>query len=488
VAYKLRAVVPGATTELGTTVTGSQASATLGNVTEVLVGPNADVTKIAIGHVSVQYAVIALLQVSRALAAHDTEMGVDRFIRLANEQAMGALPEYTEGNDHWGFESGTQSWVATNGALTNPTTSVIGHVGAGAGEMNPDVAFWAWPPEGSHSLLLTCNGVGAPIARSPGGLSGQPVSVGDIVTAHVDIYVPVGLTGNIRAQINWYDNTGATLSTKSGTGLATSNGTIATIKVKGFAPASSAFFSAQVSSDATEPNARLIYIDNARVHPQMGVQVRKAYKELLEEIKDLDQGIMKEAKALWGMGYRTRLRMLNQTPAITLDYTKSEIVPPLTPTVDDAMIKNDVTVKRHKGSSVRITATSGGLGSNIVGNYKKKIKIAATDDAQLAAHAAQLLAFSTSLDERYPTISVELARAGKAGASLAPLMSAVAAVDIGDYVKIINLPFWFPNTTVKQLVIGYNEVIDGDNQLWNITWNCVPEGPFEITATAIRRW
>jgi hypothetical protein len=152
------------------------------------------------------------------------------------------------------------------------------------------------------------------------------------------------------------------------------------------------------------------------------------------------------------------------------------------------MIKNDVTVKRHKGSSVRITATSGGLGSNLVGTYKKKIKIAATDDAQLAAHAAQLLAFSTSLDERYPTISVELARAGKAGASLAPLMSAVAAVDIGDYVKIINLPFWFPNQTVKQLVIGYNEVIDGDNQLWTITWNCVPEGPFEVTATAIRRW
>jgi hypothetical protein len=137
---------------------------------------------------------------------------------------------------------------------------------------------------------------------------------------------------------------------------------------------------------------------------------------------------------------------------------------------------------------VRITATSGGLGSNIVGTYKKKIKIAATDDAQLAAHAAQLLAFGTSLDERYPAITVELARAGVTGASLAPLMSAVAAVDIGDYVKIINLPFWFPNTTVKQVVIGYNEVIDGEARLWTITWNCMPESPFEITASAIRRW
>jgi hypothetical protein len=335
---------------------------------------------------------------------------------------------------------------------------------------------------------MTCNGSGAPVWRSPGGLSGQPVSKGDIVTAHMDIYVPAALAGNIRGQINWYDNTGATLSTTTGPGLATSNGTIATIKVKGTAPGSTAFFSVQASSDATEANLTKIYTDNVRVHPQLGVQVRKAYKELLEEIKDLDQGIMKEAKALWGMGYRTRLRMLNQSAAVTLDYTRSEIVPPLTPVVDDAQIKNDVTVKRHKGSSVRITATSGGLGSNIVGTYKKKVKIAATDDAQLAAHAAQLLAFGTSLDERYPAITVELARAGVAGASLAPLMSAVAAVDIGDYVKIINLPFWFPNQTVKQVVIGYNEVIDGEAKLWTITWACMPESPFEVTASAVRRW
>jgi hypothetical protein len=50
------------------------------------------------------------------------------------------------------------------------------------------------------------------------------------------------------------------------------------------------------------------------------------------------------------------------------------------------------------------------------------------------------------------------------------------------------LPFWFPNQTVKQVVIGYNEVIDGAANLWTITWNCMPESPFEVTATAVRRW
>jgi hypothetical protein len=67
-------------------------------------------------------------------------------------------------------------------------------------------------------------------------------------------------------------------------------------------------------------------------------------------------------------------------------------------------------------------------------------------------------------------------------------MSAVAGVDIGDFVKVTNVPFFYPSSPVKQLVIGYTETIDLDNHTWVIAWNCVPESPWEISAASIRRW
>ena len=59
-------------------------------------------------------------------------------------------------------------------------------------------------------------------------------------------------------------------------------------------------------------------------------------------------------------------------------------------------------------------------------------------------------------------------------------------------IQITNLPFFFPAATAKQLVIGYTEIIHQyprDNEpAWTITWNCVPEAPWEVVATATRRW
>ena len=222
----------------------------------------------------------------------------------------------------------------------------------------------------------------------------------------------------------------------------------------------------------------------------MGPQTRKKYHEFLEEIEDLDQGIMKEAKTLWGLAYRTRIRLINQSPAVTLDYAQGMISPPLAPVVDDRKLKNDITVHRHKGSKVQVTLNSGGMsileppqGS---GRYKKTLKAVAAADEQLAALAAHLLLLGTVSDERYPTITVDLARAGITGNPLAPLMSAVAGIEIGDMVQINNLPFWYPSTTVKQLVLGYTETLGPYD--WTVTWNCTPYTPYIQVTTNLRRW
>jgi hypothetical protein len=460
---------------------GTVTTATMGSVSQVIVAPNGDITKTAIGHISVQYALIPLWKVSRALHGHHTESGIDRFIRLAKEQAMGHLEEYNEGSDHWGFEAGTQSWVAVNGALTNPTTTFT------------DTGGDTWPTVGTHSLLLTCNGSANPSAQSPAGTSAQPCLPGDVVSVSADVYNPVQIN-NVFIGLRFYNAAGTFLSESDQTDYNLPVNEIHSRRISGAlgqAPPSTAFVAVIIGCHSTPANTTKLYIDHVHIHPAMGPQTRKQYKDFLEEIQDLDQGLMKEAKELWGMKYRTRIRLINQAAAVTLDYAQGMISPPLAPVVDTRNLKNDITVHRHKGSKVQVTLNAGGM--SIIepsgggsGRFKKRLKAVAAADEQLAALAAHLLLVGTSSDERYPTITVNLARAGITGNALAPLMSAVAGVEIGDLVQINNLPFWYPSTTAKQMVVGYTETLNAYE--WTCTFNCVPYTPYIQVTTSLRRW
>jgi hypothetical protein len=222
----------------------------------------------------------------------------------------------------------------------------------------------------------------------------------------------------------------------------------------------------------------------------MGPQTRKDYHQFLQEIEDLDQGILKEARELWGMKYRTRIRLINQAAAVTLDYSAGTVSPPLTPVVDDKNTKNDITVHRHKGSKIRVTSTTGGMSvlepPAGTGRHKRQLRVAAHEDEQLAALASHLLLLGTASDERYPTVTVNLARAGILNNAVAPLMSAIAAVEIGDRIKVTNLPFWYPSATVDQMVIGYTETLNAYE--WTITWNGTPFSPYVQVTSALRRW
>src|SRR5258707_781995 len=219
----------------------------------------------------------------------------------------------------------------------------------------------------------------------------------------------------------------------------------------------------------------------------MGVQTRKEYAAFLREIKALDQGILKESKILFGLGYRTRLALINRPAAVTLDYSAGTLSPPLAPVVDDHLTATQVTVKRARGSKVT-TAHAPQPGGPML---TTKV-YAAQADAQLAALAAHLLNLGTDLSERYPTVTVIMDRASLAGNALAPLMSAVAGVEEGDRIVLSNLPFWMPSATASQLVIGYDEHISPvpwqGSPAWVITWNCVPEAPWQVAAADLRRW
>lgn len=472
VAWAFSAIQPGAPGVVAK-FSGTVTTAVMGNVSEVLVAPSADVTKTAIGHVSVQYALIPLWKVSQAINGNVTELSIDRFIRLANEQALANIVEYKETFDHWGFETGTQSWTAAGASLTQSAVTAPG-----------------WPTEGTHSLLLTAAGSGTAFASSPSGTAGQQVSPGDLVSAAADVYSTTALAA-VQLSINWFNSTGSPLTPgAAGVSRSTSGGDVVTVQAAGVAPAGAATCNITVGDGEVLGAGILIYVDHVRVSPQMGPQSAKAYRAFLEEIQVLDQGILKEAKNLFGLKYRTRLALINQTPSVTLDYAQSMISPPLAPVIDDKTVVNNITVSRVKGSKVTVSLINGVLSTQEpplgVGQYKKNIEAVAADDAQLLALASHLLNLGTVTNERYPTITVNLARCGIKSNALAPLMSVVAGVEVGDFVQIVNLPFWFPSQTAKQLVIGYTEVLSA--YTWTITWNCVAESPWEISTGALRRW
>ena len=551
VAWKLTAIKPGSSSVV-TTASGTATTATIGNVTEVFAAPNADITKTAMGHISVQYALIDVTKVSAALHGHHTEMGIDRFIRLANEQALDNAVEFNETADHWGFRSGTQSWGGTNGAVTQSTvfsssqdsdssgvwsftvsgtpafsnyfilttaqsasvspgdrvtistypaqTFIVTNLSAPFGgfvnvNFAPDaiapVAASAVASSGAHSLLLTANGAGNPFAFSPSGTSGIPVNPGDIVSVACEVFAPVSLP-NAYIGVKFFNAAGTGLTETDSADVVLAANTETTLKATATADATAAFFNIHVGDHNTDANNTLLYLDN--VHPRMGAQTRKEYHKFLEEIEDLDQGILKEARSFHGLKYATRISLFAQNPALILDYAAQVLSPPLAPVLDLKKTKNDITVRRHKGATHR--RSQGGTGTPMntaeppagVGRWRKQLKVIAEIDAQIKILADHLLNLGTVTDERYPTITVDLRRAHLTGNTVANIMSAVAGIEIGQMIRIINLPFFYPQATAQCLVTGYSEVIGVRN--WQITFSTVPYAAYVQVAgiPVIRLW
>jgi hypothetical protein len=485
IAYSISAIQPGAHGVVDR-ATGTVASATMGSVSQVVVAPNGDITKTAMGHFSIQYALIPLWKVSRALDGHHIETGINRFRRLANEQVMGHIEEYSEGNDHFSFEAGVQGWTVTNGALTTPTTTFT------------DVGGDTWPTHGTHSLLLTANGAGQPRTISPTGTGGGNIVAGDTLSTSIDYYSNVSIT-NAYIGIAWYNGAGTFLSEVDTPDFTIGANEIHTFTLHGsdsLAPPGSAFYALVAGAHSTLANGTKIYIDHAHTNPHMGPQTHKHLLDLHKEISELEQGIMREAKTLWGLAYRTRMRLINQTASVTLNHSAGYIAPDLVPSFDHLQLWNNIIVHRHKGNKVEVALLNGAM--SILeppqghGRSKKTHKAIASADEQLAALASHLLLIGTSSDgtakdtERYSPIRINMALAGFTGNGLAPLMSAIAGVEIGDMVQLSNLPFWFPASTAKQLVIGYTETINTFN--WIIEWNCVPYAPYVQVITNIRKW
>lgn len=224
---------------------------------------------------------------------------------------------------------------------------------------------------------------------------------------------------------------------------------------------------------------------------QMGVQRLATLLELVRECEAVDGGILCEGRAFLGFRYRDRASLLNQMPALTLDYPAGDgLVTPLNPDDDDQKVRNDRTVARTGGSSSRAELLEGTLSVQAppdgVGRYDDSTSLNLHDDDQPFHIAGWLLHLGTWDATRYPVVKILLHAATH-------LIEDAAAVDVGDRMQITSPPAWLPPDTIDLHVQGYTETLS--NFEWTLEYNCAPAGAWDVawlgdddTATARREF
>jgi hypothetical protein len=222
-----------------------------------------------------------------------------------------------------------------------------------------------------------------------------------------------------------------------------------------------------VPSDAT----------SARLGPQRRINLL----EMFRDGASADLGLLYETRDLLGLTYRTRATLYNQDPSLELSYDGAgELSPPLQPTEDDQLTRNDVTVNRvgnaGDGGTGRAILEQGPLSVEAIGRYTDSVDVNVEMDSDLPDQASWRLHLGTVDEFRWPQIHLNLAAMGKAGKSA--LLAAAAALDVGNRLTIDGLPAWVPPDLVQQHALGFAETLGSFG--WDITVNGAPCSPYHI--------
>ncbi|MER5355711.1 hypothetical protein ABT093_35980 [Kitasatospora sp. NPDC002551] len=216
------------------------------------------------------------------------------------------------------------------------------------------------------------------------------------------------------------------------------------------------------------------------VDPQiaLGPQQAAPLLDLLEEAGEVDGGYLTESRTAAALHYRPAYLSYNQQPTLVLDYATGDVAPPLEPVDDDQSTRNDVTVTRRGGSSARAVAEEGPLSVQAppagIGRYPDDPELNLYQDTQLDDVAGWRLHLGTWDAARYRRVRVDLA-------ACPHLIAAASAVEVGDLIRIINLPPEDGPTTVDLIAQGSTETLSAYD--WAIEFNTTPAGPWSVAVT-----
>lgn len=221
---------------------------------------------------------------------------------------------------------------------------------------------------------------------------------------------------------------------------------------------------------------------------EMGPQLPKSLLDLLHEAAETDDGVLSELRDRLGLGYRPRSELYNQTARVTLDYDSAELAPPVEPTDDDQLVRNDVTTSRPTGSSARVVQEDGPLSTAAppdgVGPYETTVTANVEFDEYLPDHASWRVHVGTVDETRWPLLPVNLARSQLTGD--AALTTDVLDAELGERLVVTDPPAWIPPEDITQIIQGYSEVLG--NFEAEIHFNCSPESPYHVAVYGTDRY
>jgi hypothetical protein len=207
---------------------------------------------------------------------------------------------------------------------------------------------------------------------------------------------------------------------------------------------------------------------------RMGVQSLTAVGSQLDDAAKADLGMLCDSRGMVGLRYRQFTDLHSRNPTVTLTYTSQQLSE-LHTTYDDQLVANDVEVTSD-GATGSASLTSGPMSTAApqlggIGPYSRQYPVNALP-IQLTDIAGMKVAVGTVNEVRFPQITVNLARP-----DLAALVDALLQVEAGDRIDINALPM-DAGAQVKQLVAGYDELIDGFQH--EITFNAAPYSPYQL--------
>ncbi|MFG3493009.1 hypothetical protein [Streptomyces sp. NPDC047972] len=208
----------------------------------------------------------------------------------------------------------------------------------------------------------------------------------------------------------------------------------------------------------------------------LGLQQRERFLDVLASIARADGGYVLEQRDERALMFRPRATLYNQPPALTLDFATGVISDPFEPLDDEKLTENDVTVEREGGTFARVsreTIAEGPLSVEAIGRYAVPYSLSLADDSQPLQQAGWRLHVGTADGLRYPQLTLDLGNP-----RVWPLIRAIYLADVGDKIRLINLPDDDGPDAVDLIIRGYKEV--ASEKKWQVTFICTPGAPYDV--------
>jgi hypothetical protein len=206
----------------------------------------------------------------------------------------------------------------------------------------------------------------------------------------------------------------------------------------------------------------------------MSTQSLETAATLLQECVDADRGMWFETRQIMGFGYRTRVTLGNQYPAIALNYNLDQLDQGIAPTLDDQLITNDVTITSPSGATSRQVLDDGSpMSLGAIGRYDTSASIN-VQDQYLDDEANWIVHEGTVNEPRYPTLGIDLSNRALTAAMVAQVLDA----EIGDRLTVANPPVNLPPGQIDQVISGLTETLS--RKALSESYNGRPTTPWNV--------